>query len=184
MTVFTRFSKSAKTVVIGALRAAEKSKSPQIAEEHVLLGLLDQDDSRAAVVLAAHQVPKDEVSQAYRAAEKVGGMSQADAAALQELGINLDDVIASIRREHGDDALTEHSAGSGRRGRTRGFNEEVRKMILNAVREAEKLGDRHLGDEHLLLALLSGGTVAADTLGAHGISYEGVRSQLVQMRDK
>ena len=182
--VFTKFSKSAKTVVIGALRGAEQAKSRQIAEEHVLLGLLDQDDSRAAVLLAAHEVPKDEVSQAYRAAEKVGGLSQADAAALRELGINLDEVIASIHREHGDDALTGQQSGSRRRGRTRGFNEDVRKVILNAIREAEQLGDRQLGDEHLLLALLSGGTVAADTLGAHGISYEGVRSQLVQLRDK
>jgi ATP-dependent Clp protease ATP-binding subunit ClpA len=183
MMVFTKFNKSAKSVVIGALRAAEKARSPQIAEEHMLLGLLAQDDSRAAVVLAPHNVPKDEVSQAYREAAKVAGMSQADAAALRELGIDLDEVIASVRREHGEDALTQPSTGV-RRGRTRRFNDDVHKIILNAVREAEQMGDRHLGAEHLLLALLSGGTVAADALAAHGVNYEGVKSQLTQLQDK
>jgi ATP-dependent Clp protease ATP-binding subunit ClpA len=182
--VFARFDKSAKLVVIGALRAAEKAKSPQIAEEHVVMGLLDQDDSRAAVVLAPHRVPKDEVRRAYRDAAKVGGMSQSDAAALKELGIDLDEVIASVRREHGEDALAGSLSGRRRGGRTRGFTEDVRKIIVNAIREAQELGDRHLGDEHLLLALLSGGTVAADALAAHGVSYAGVRSQLVQMHDK
>jgi ATP-dependent Clp protease ATP-binding subunit ClpA len=183
MMVFAKFNKSAKSVVIGALRAAEKARSPQIAEEHMLLGLLGQDDSKAAVVLAPHNVPKDEVSRAYREAAKVAGMSQADAAALRELGIDLDEVIASVRREHGEDALTVPSPGV-RRGRTRGFNDDVRKIIVNAVREAEQMGDRHLGAEHLLLALLSGGTVAADALAAHGVNYEGVKSQLTQLQDK
>ena len=182
--MFAKFDKSAKLVVIGALRAAEKAKSPQIAEEHVVMGLLDQDDSRAAVVLAPHHVPKDEVSQAYRNAAKVGGMSQSDAAALKELGIDLDEVIASVRRDHGEDALAAPLRGMRRGGRTRGFTEDVRKIIVNAMREAQELGDRHLGDEHLLLALLSGGTVAADALAAHGVSYESVRSQLTHMHDK
>ncbi|TDQ05533.1 Clp protease N-terminal domain-containing protein [Labedaea rhizosphaerae] len=182
--MFARFDKSAKLVVIGALKAAEKARSPQIAEEHVVMGLLDQDDSRAAVVLAPHRVPKDEVRRAYRDAAKVGGMSQSDAAALKELGIDLDEVIASVRRDHGDDALAAPLSGRRRGARTRGFTEDVRKIIVTAIREAQELGDRHLGDEHLLLALLSSGTVAADALAAHGVSYEGVRSQLVQMHDK
>lgn len=182
--MFTRFSKSARSVVVEALRAAERSRSPQIAEEHMLLGLLAQDDSKAAVVLAPHHVPKDEVSRAYRDAAKLGGMSQTDAAALRELGINLDEVIASVRREHGDDALAGPSSGARRSARPRGFSEDVRKLVVSAMREAQKLGDRQLGDEHLLLALLSGGTVASDTLAVHGVNYKGVRSQLAQLRDK
>lgn len=182
--MFAKFNKSAKSVVVGALKAAEKARSPQIAEEHMLLGLLDQDDSKAAVVLASHNVPKAEVSQAYREAAKVAGMSQSDAAALRELGIDLDEVIASVRREHGDDALTVSSPEGRRSGRTRRFSEDVRKIIVNAVREAEQMGDRHLGAEHLLLALLSGGTVAADALAAHGVNYDGVKSQLAQLHDK
>jgi ATP-dependent Clp protease ATP-binding subunit ClpA len=182
--VFGKFTKDAKSVVVGALRSAEESESPQVAEEHVLLALLDQDDSRAAVLLAAHDVPKDEVREAYRAAQEVGGMSKADAEALRELGIDLDAVVASIRREHGDKALAGSLSGPRRGARTRGFTEGVRQVLVGAHREAVNLGDRYLGDEHLLLALLSGGTVAADALAAHGITYDGIRSQLTQMRAK
>lgn len=185
MKVFGRFDKTARSVVVGALRSAERVDAPQVAEEHILLALLDQDDSPAAAVLAGHEVPKDEVNRAYREAARLGGLSNADAAALRELGIDLDAIVANVRRDHGEDALAERpSSGPRRGGRTRGFTDDVRKLLAGASREASKLGDRHLGDEHLLLALLFGGTVAADALAAHGITYDQAWKQLTQLRAK
>jgi hypothetical protein len=75
-------------------------------------------------------------------------------------------------------------AGRGwKRGRHRGsrrqffmarFDDEARKVIVEAQREADSLGHGYLGTEHLLLALLRRGT------GALGVSADAAREQIVE----
>jgi Clp amino terminal domain, pathogenicity island component len=58
---------------------------------------------------------------------------------------------------------------SGRRGRGRGgrlrFTPAAKRALEHALREAQGLGDRHIGREHVLLGLLSSRGFAAEALG-------------------
>ena len=54
-------------------------------------------------------------------------------------------------------------------------------MLKFAAGEADRLGDDHIGTEHLLLGLASeGGSVATTLLAAHGVTLEGLRDELRQ----
>ena len=47
-------------------------------------------------------------------------------------------------------------------------------MLVRALRIAAARRDRHIGDEHLLLAITLRGGVAAEVLADHGVTHESV----------
>src|SRR4026207_2282457 len=62
------------------------------------------------------------------------------------------------------------------------LTEESRDILKYAYEEAERLGHRHLGTEHLLLGMLrESGCLAAQILKEHGVELEAVRQQVKQM---
>ncbi|MEV0050359.1 Clp protease N-terminal domain-containing protein [Saccharopolyspora shandongensis] len=177
--MFEKFAPATRQAVVRAVHEAEQHSAPEITDEHLLLALVDDPTTAAGRLLAAHEVQRDAVTTAYQQARRRGGLSTSDADALRELGIDVHDVVASIERSLGADALSRRP-----RRRRRFFKSHIRfstagKRLLEAtLREATELGDRRIGDEHLLLALLLGKGVAAELLELHGMSYRSVRASL------
>ncbi|MGW0827922.1 Clp protease N-terminal domain-containing protein [Streptomyces sp. NPDC002845] len=186
--MFERFTKDARAVVLGAVEYAELSRSATIDEEHLLLALLDREASRAAFALAALGLAdrRDSVERALADARRRGGLSRADADALSGLGIDLTEIVSRVEEAHGVGAL-EPAKGRGRRGTGkvsrlrsghRPFTRGAKDLITQALRVAVSHHDRHIGDEHFLLALTVRPGPPAEALADHGVTYETVERVL------
>jgi ATP-dependent Clp protease ATP-binding subunit ClpA len=168
--MFNRFTAVARRVVHEAARQARN----EVTDEHLLLALLDQQDTTSARLLTDAGVTPDTVGAAFRAAERKGGLTDAESAAvLNELGIDVDEVVATVERALGKDALT--PPAGPRRGR---FARTAKDVLAGALTQAKSLRDRELGDQHLLLALAAHEGVAGQLLATHGLSYIDIRTHL------
>lgn len=200
--MFERFTKDARAVVRGAVDFAVRSGATVVEPDHVLLALLDRESGRASFVLTAlgARDRRDSIEQALREAQRRAGLSQADAEALAGLGIDLTEIISRIEHVHGPgamagdpqafDASGDDSAGSGGKEHGRGrasrrrlsghrpLTPDTREILINALRMATGHRDRHIGDEHLLLALLARPGIPTEVLTEHGVTYASVERML------
>ncbi|MGR3938076.1 Clp protease N-terminal domain-containing protein [Streptomyces sp. BRA346] len=168
--MFERFTTSAREVVRGAVRRADETGGATVGEPELLLALLDRADSPAAHVLTTlgATTRRGSIERALTEARRRGGISPADAEALAGLGIDVDAVVSRVEQEHGVGAL----AAAPRRRRSRGrFAPEAKSVLERSLRIALGRGDKHIGDEHLLLALLARPGVAANVLADHDVTY-------------
>jgi ATP-dependent Clp protease ATP-binding subunit ClpA len=166
--MFNRFTAVARHVVHEAARQARN----EVTDEHLLLALLDQPGTTSARLLSDAGVTPSTVEAAFREAERKGGLSDAEAAAmLSELGIDVDAVVASVERALGKDVLVPPA------GRPR-FTRTAKDVLRGALDQAKSLHDHELGDQHLLLALSAHDGVAGQLLATHGLSYLDVRARL------
>ena len=63
------------------------------------------------------------------------------------------------------------------------FSNETKKLLMDATEEADRLNDKDIGTEHLLLGLLRAeGTVAATVLASNGLRLDAVRREIVTLR--
>jgi ATP-dependent Clp protease ATP-binding subunit ClpC len=63
------------------------------------------------------------------------------------------------------------------------FSIGTQRVLNLAVEEANRLQDRHVDSEHLLLGLLrEKGSVAESILAKHGLSLDGVRAAILSLR--
>ncbi|MFF7215084.1 Clp protease N-terminal domain-containing protein [Streptomyces sp. NPDC008238] len=179
--MFERFTKSAREVVEGAVGHAERAADPAVTEDHLLLSLLDRRGTRASAALAALGVDRrrEALEEALGESRRRGGVSRADAAALAGLGIDVAEIVARVEDAHGSGVL---AAGSGPRRRRpsgrRPFGRGAKGVLERSLRSAVARGDRHIGDEHILLALTAGPGVVADVLAEHGASWADVERVL------
>ncbi|MFE6228340.1 MULTISPECIES: Clp protease N-terminal domain-containing protein [unclassified Streptomyces] len=179
--MFERFTKAARAVVKGAAEHAERGGDPVVTPEHLLMALLDREDTRAAEVLGrlcpAERRPALLASLA--GARRRAGLSRADTEALAGLGIDVGAIVARVEEAHGAGALAGDRKGAGRRsGRRTTFSREAKGVLERSLRVALARKDREIGDEHLLLALTSAGGVVAEALADHGVTYAAVDSAL------
>jgi ATP-dependent Clp protease ATP-binding subunit ClpA len=183
--MFERFTGDARSAVVGAGVHAEALHHGWIGTEHVLLGLLDDADGRAARLLRERWALDREWARAE--VERVVGRGEPDldADALATLGIDLDAVRERVERRFGAGALS----GSRRcrrgswRGAERPFTPRAKKALELSLREAVAMGDKSIGSEHLLLGLArEGDGVAARILRERGVDHAAVRAALE--RDK
>ncbi|MFI1968395.1 peptidase [Streptomyces cinnamoneus] len=174
-----RFTKSAREVVEGAAGRAERAGA--VTEEHLLLALLDLEGTRAAFALAALGVHRrrEALEGALDEIRRRGGISRAEAEALAGLGIDVAEIVARVEDAHGRGALA-----TGRTPRRRWsagrqpFTREAKAVLERSLRAALARGDRHIGDEHILLALAAGPGVVADVLTEYGASQADVERVL------
>ena len=168
--MFERFTERARTVVESATEHARQATASETRPEHLLGGLLDDEDCLAVRVLADAGAPVDEVRRelARRQHQYVDGLDADDAEALELIGIDLDEVVRRIDRNLG-----------GRRpssGRPR-FSRAAKKVLELSLREAVALRHNSIGSEHLLLGLVRvEDRVVADTLSAFGIERGPLRA--------
>lgn len=124
-----------RLVIVGPVRAAvvmarEEAaavQSPLVGTEHLLIGLVRERKGDAAIVLTGLGVTLDKVRHCAQ---------------------------ATADRAHGDPETEDQSPPTWAKASRLPFSRRGRRALEQALREAVRLGDDHLGVEHLLLALL------------------------------
>ncbi|MFD8432325.1 Clp protease N-terminal domain-containing protein [Streptomyces coelicoflavus] len=173
--MFERFTKDARAVVQGAVEHAEEARAGTVEPEHLLLALLDREGSRASFALAALGVDehRDAVRRELREVRRRAGLSQAETEALAGLGIDVSEIVARVEEAHGAGAMSVGDRRSGRRwSGHRSFSRGAKEVLEKALRVAVARRERHIGDEHLLLALAVRPGVPAEVLADHGVTHE------------
>ncbi|MEU6641206.1 Clp protease N-terminal domain-containing protein [Saccharomonospora sp. NPDC046836] len=173
--MFERFTKDARVAVEEAGREAGELRSAEVDTLHLLVAVTRRPDGGAARVLNTLDIALDDVREQVQLTRRRGGLSERDAEALDGLGIDVDAIVASVEREHGQGAL----AGGWRRvGGHVPFGTGPRRVLEKCVGEVIMLGDRHIGGEHILLALAVVPGPAADVLAGLGVTPEVLRQAL------
>ncbi|KOG38171.1 Clp protease N-terminal domain-containing protein [Streptomyces resistomycificus] len=172
--MFERLTKDARDVVRGAAEHAEGAGARSVEAEHVLLALLDGEASRASFGLAALGLTerKDSVRQALTESRRRAGLSQAEADALAGLGIDVSEIVARVEEVHGVGAMSGDRKDKGWWSGRRTFGRDAKEVLERSLRIAVARRDRHVGDEHILLALTACPGVPAEILADHGVTYE------------
>jgi ATP-dependent Clp protease ATP-binding subunit ClpA len=173
--MFERFTKDARAVAQAAVEHCEQSGVRSVDREHLLLALLDREASRTSFALAAlglRPENKESVRQALADARRRAGLSQAESDALAGLGIDVSRIVARVEEVHGVGAMSgdrkDKEWWSGRRTFSRGAKDVLEKALRIAVAHR----DRHVGDEHFLLALTVLPGVPGEVLADHGVTHE------------
>jgi ATP-dependent Clp protease ATP-binding subunit ClpA len=167
--MFERFTKPTRAVVEQAAVIARESRSADTRPEHLLAALLADEACLATRVLAGLGAPSADLRAELDRLrlQYVDGLDADDAAALQTIGIDLDEVVRRIDRNLG---------GALPSKRFPRFGRGSKKALELALREAIALRHNYIGTEHLLLGLVRGGDRAVlDTLGAFGIEQGALR---------
>ncbi|MEV5593149.1 Clp protease N-terminal domain-containing protein [Streptomyces sp. NPDC052496] len=176
--MFERFTASARDVVRGAPAHAVRPGPGTVGEGELLLALLDGRDSPGAEALAALGVRerRASVERSLDEARRRGGLTAADAEALAGLGIDVTEIVTRVEQAHGTGALDAASAPPARRGRSlrSPFTSEAKSVVERSLRVALGRGDKRIGDEHLLLALVAKPGLAASVLAEHGVTHADV----------
>ncbi|MGW1891178.1 Clp protease N-terminal domain-containing protein [Streptomyces sp. NPDC002004] len=181
--MFERFTKDARAVVEGAVEHAERGGGDFVDVDHMLLALLDRQGSPAAFALSTLGLAgrRASVEHALAEARRRGGLSRAEMDALAGLGIDVEGIVARVEDVHGAGALASRGAsarGRGRRPGRRPFTPGAKELLTRSLRIAVAQRDRHIGDEHLLLALTARPGVTAEILADHGVTHEAVQRVL------
>jgi ATP-dependent Clp protease ATP-binding subunit ClpA len=162
--MFERFTSKARNVVAEAQSAARQQASARIEPEHMLLGLLD----RYADELVPLGVSQETAQRAaIRLRRRPFGLDDADADALQVIGIDVDEVLRSVEQNVGAGNPLKRPSGHIP------FAPGSKKILERALREAVGLQHGYIGVEHIFLALLDSGK--ANDLG---VTYTQVRGLL------
>ncbi|HWC83594.1 MAG TPA: Clp protease N-terminal domain-containing protein [Pseudonocardiaceae bacterium] len=177
MSMFERFTDTARGAVTDAPRHAQRYGDQVITPVHVFAALLDQPNAPLDPQLAEYHVTSAELLAELDASHRRGGLSDADAAALRTIGIDVDEVFGRIERSLGPDVLSLQPILRDTPRPRYPFAPETKQTLEYAVREAATLRRRTLTEEHLLLALLRQPGPAADLLGEHGLRYAEFRAR-------
>ena len=177
--MFERFTEGARGAVVGAQRHARALHHGWIGTEHLLLGVLDDADGRAARLLRDRFAIDAEWVRGE--VERIVGRGEPDidADALATLGIDLDAVRERVERTFGAGALSGRRRGCRPEGGRLPFTPRSKKALELSLREAVAMGDHFIGAEHLLLGLArEGDGVAARILRSRGVDRAAVRAAL------
>jgi ATP-dependent Clp protease ATP-binding subunit ClpA len=173
--MFERFTADARMAVVEAQIVARESGSVEIRPVHLLAGLVKTD----VPLLAELGISAEEVAAELARTRRRGGVSEADAEALTEFGIDVEQIVERIEQTHGEGALAGRF-GPAKRGHIP-FTSQSKKTLELSLKEAVRLGDKYLGQEHILLALAQQrGT--DDVLARRGADYVTLRRAVQQRK--
>jgi ATP-dependent Clp protease ATP-binding subunit ClpC len=162
---FVRLTDKSRTSVEAAFEEAKMLGHDAVGDEDLLLGILRADEGIGAEALASLGVTLEDARD--EGEEMLSG-------ALSSIGISLED----IRREAGDtfDLSLPHD-------RRIPYSPRAKNALVRARKEMRRLGDNHLGTEHVLLGILGeeDGT-AVRMLGRLGVSAEALEERLFELR--
>lgn len=175
--MFERFTEDARAVLVEATHDAQEVDAPEITPLHILVALLRFPDSGAARVLAGLGVSREDLAAEAGRVRRRGGITEADAEALEEFGIDVDRIVERIEQGYGPHAL---GGKPGRRSKRRHlpFADESKRTFQLCLREVVDLGVRHFGSEHILLALAVQRGPAADVLAGFDVDAPRLRQAL------
>ncbi|MEU0113391.1 Clp protease N-terminal domain-containing protein [Streptomyces bobili] len=172
--MFERFTKDAREVVRGAVACCQNAGGGTVGPEHLLLALLDREASRGSFALAALGLPvenREPVREGLDEARRRAGLSRADADALADLGIDVTAIVSRVEEAHGVGAMSGDRPDKGRRSGRPSFGRDAKAVLETSLRIALAHRDRHIGDEHLLLALTARPGPPAEVLADHGVTH-------------
>jgi hypothetical protein len=150
---FEKFTERARRVLANAKEEARRFQHSYIGTEHILLGLVREEEGVAAKVLANLDVDRNKVRSAVEFI-----------------------IIGSAGASHDQGSGQQVSAGEIN------LTPRAKKVIELAVDEARRLNHHYIGTEHLLLGLAREGEgIAAGVLTSLGIDLEKVRREVVQV---
>ncbi|WP_157246676.1 Clp protease N-terminal domain-containing protein [Nonomuraea typhae] len=177
--MFERFTTDARQSVLAAANLAAESGAAKAEPDHLLLAL-SRGGGAGADILTRHGVSADDLTVAARGPRLRAGLTDDEAAALGEVGIDVEQVFRRIEQTFGPDALDQPATARPPRrpGRVGGpYSPQAKKVLELSLREARALGAREIGSPHLLLALLRQGVSAplAAVLDGHEVTYNTVR---------
>jgi ATP-dependent Clp protease ATP-binding subunit ClpA len=184
--VFERFTDAARATTVAAQEAARARGDSWIGTEHLLLGVLAQPQAPGATALRAAGVTAEAVGDALPAPPEPAE-GDVDADALQSLGIDLAEVRRRVESEFGPGALDAPASSPRRRapwrrqgGSRLAFTDEAKDCLERSLRTALARRDRHIGTEHLTLALLDADArPAADLLRELGHDLDDLRARVL-----
>jgi ATP-dependent Clp protease ATP-binding subunit ClpA len=159
--MFERFTAEARQTVVEAKAQAEIFGHARVGTEHLLSALV-----------ATSGIPAEVLGGAGITRAVLDEALSFDRAALDYLGIDLDQVLARTRA-----MFPEHPCRNQLRGVR--FAAETKKALELSLREAIRLGHRHIGAEHILLGLIrSADNRACRLLIERGSSLAVIRSRV------
>ena len=193
--MFERFTAQARQVVVDAHQEARELDNPRIGTEHLLLALLSPDAGIAHSVLHGAGLDRARVRADIRRLVRPSSsvaLGAGDAAALQEIGIDLDAVRSRIEEVFGPGALDPPRLPSRRRLLRRWRHRDslkisprARKVLELSLREALRLRHHHIGTEHILLGLLrEGNGLGALILTRAGLTPDPLRRETLAALEK
>jgi ATP-dependent Clp protease ATP-binding subunit ClpC len=165
--MFTRFTDRSRRPVEVAFEEARMLGHDSLGDEDLLLGILRADEGMAAEALSSLGVTLEDARD-----ESERMLSDA----LSSIGISLED----IRREAGD--AFDVSLPDDRKI---SYSPRAKNALVGARKEMRRLGDGHLGAEHVLLGILGNedGT-AVRMLNRMGVSPETLEERLFELRGR
>ncbi len=172
-----RLTQGARAVMAEADAAARRMEQDRLGTAHFLRALCSPQSGTAARALAGLGVTAATVDRSL--ARSVGGADELgpeDARALRAIGIDLDEIRDRIEAAFGVNAL--RPAPGRKRPR---LTERAKEVWAASVREAQGLGHRWIGSEHLLLGLndVEAGA-AAQILRDAGATAASVRARVLE----
>jgi ATP-dependent Clp protease ATP-binding subunit ClpA len=183
--MFERFTDEARDAVMDAQIEARALAHDQVGTEHLLLGVLRLPVHGVGPgVLAGLGVTferaRGEVQRRVDGPEP--GLTDEDVEALRSIGIDVDEIRRRVEETFGPGALdapvprrsATGSCSSGLR-----FTPEAKSALEGALLECLRLSHRHIGVEHLLLALAAGEGLSADILRTLGADPVEVRARVL-----
>ena len=167
MMLFTRFTDKSRQTVEAAFEEARMLGHDSLGDEDLLLGILRADEGIAAEALSSLGVTLEGARD-----ESEGMLSDA----LSSIGISLE----GIRREAGeafDMSLPDY--------RKIPYSPRAKNALVEARKEMRRLGDGHLGAEHVLLGILGNedGT-AVRMLARLGVPPGTLEERLFELRGR
>ena len=178
--MFERFTTQARSAVVQAQEEARRLHHPRIGTEHVLVGLLVEPVGAGGRALRRLGLDlegaREELASRFAPATS---FAPEEAEALQSIGIDLEEVRRSVEDSFGEGALDR----AERRWLARGhipFSPSAKKCLELSLREAVRLGDKHIGTEHVALALArdAARSGAGRLLSAGGIDPGRLRAEV------
>jgi ATP-dependent Clp protease ATP-binding subunit ClpA len=183
--VFERFTPEARRIVTGGVDVARQLRHDWIGPEHLLIAVAATGPNVAAGALRSCRFDPGRAREDLErsTAHRSDDLTEADVAALRTIGVDLDEVRRSVENSFGPGALQRRRRWSGRtRTRVCGlpFMPSAKQAIELALRETIRLGDRSIGPEHVLLALLRSDGPQSQLLRAQAIDPADVRDEVVR----
>jgi ATP-dependent Clp protease ATP-binding subunit ClpA len=132
--MFERFRAEAVKVVHSAVAEAQRRGDPMIGTDHLLLGVASSASPFGAALLSRFGAGVDDLQEA---------MARRDVDALAAVGIDLDEQALPVMF-------------GGRRRHLR-FTRAAKETLEAALRQAIGMKHRHIGVEHIVLALIGRG---------------------------
>jgi ATP-dependent Clp protease ATP-binding subunit ClpC len=164
---FARLTDRSRTSVEAAFDEARMLGHDSLGDEDLLLGILSTDEGVAAEALSSLGVALEGARD-----ESEGMLSDA----LSSIGVSLE----GVRREAGD--AFDMSIPKDRKIP---YSPRAKDALVRARKEMRRLGDDHLGTEHVLLGILENedGT-AVRMLARMGVSKEALEDRMFELRGR